>query len=141
MLSLNELKNKDFEGFLVLDSNVWIAFLYEKDPNHNKAAKVFEVLKAKIILTEYVFLEVVTVLSQKAGKDVSDNFIKNVTNNQDIIILPSSGDFLGEIVNFYLSKKIEKLSFVDYSLLCLSQKFKVITFDKALQRHLKKHRN
>jgi len=123
---------------VLLDSNIWIAFLYKKDPNHKRAEEIFEGIKERVVLTEYLFLEIVSVISKKVGKKVADDFIKNVIDNRDIEIFPSSQEFLGEIIKFYLSKKIEKLSFVDYSLLYLAQKMKVITFDETLKRELKK---
>ncbi len=123
---------------IILDSNIWIAFLNVDDANHKKAEKIFEETKEKIILTEYILLETVTVLSQKAEKKVSDSFIKEAVNNRDIEILPSSEEFLNGVIKLYLSKKNKNLSFVDYSLLYLSKKIKVITFDKTLQREIKK---
>lgn len=123
---------------VILDSNLWVAFLYTKDPNHKKAERIFENLKEKIIVTEYIILEVATIISQKVSKKVADDFIEDVIDNRDIEVLPSSKEFLDEIIKFYLSKKNENLSFVDYSLLYLSQKMEVITFDKVLKRELKK---
>ncbi len=121
---------------IILDSNIWIAFLNVDDVNHKKAEKIFEETKEKIILTEYILLETVTVLSQKVDKEVSDRFIDGVVNNRDIEILPSSEEFLNGVIKFYLPKKNKNLSFVDYSLLYLSKKIKVITFDKTLQREI-----
>ncbi len=123
---------------IILDSNIWIAFLNVDDVNHKKAEKIFEETKEKIILTEYILLETVTVLSQKVDKRVSDRFIDEVVNNRDIEILPSSDEFLNGVIKLYLSKKNKNLSFVDYSLLYLSKKIKVVTLDKTLQREIKK---
>lgn len=119
---------------VLLDSNVWISFLYKKDPNYKKAEKVFEAIKERIILPEYVILEVATIISQKVGKRVANDFIENVINNQNIEILPSSQEFLKQVIDFYLSGRNKKLSFVDYSLLYLAKRIKVLTFDENLQK-------
>ncbi|MFQ6049727.1 MAG: type II toxin-antitoxin system VapC family toxin [Candidatus Paceibacterales bacterium] len=123
---------------VILDSNVWISFLNIDDYDHKKAERVFRKLKEKIVLTEYILLEVVTIISQKISKDLADSFIRTVIDNKDIEILASSKEFLDEIIKFYLSKKNKNLSFVDYSLLYLSQKTEIITFDKILKKELKK---
>ena len=123
---------------IILDSNIWIAFLNIDDFNHKKAERVFKELSEKIILTEYVLLEVTTVVSLKVSKEAANNFIKTVVDNKDIEILPSSKEFLEGVIKFYLSKKNKNLSFVDYSLAYLSQKFKVLTFDRKLKSELKK---
>lgn len=121
---------------VLLDSNIWIALLYEKDPNHEEASDFFSELNENIIVTEYIILEVATIISQKKNKQAADAFLENISNNQDIELWPSSKEFLGEVVNFYLSQKSARLSFVDYSLLYLSQRIKVVTFDKKLKKEI-----
>ncbi|MBU4298483.1 PIN domain-containing protein [Patescibacteria group bacterium] len=123
---------------VILDSNIWIALLNIDDSNHSKARQLFREIKEKIVLPEYIILETATLLSQKISKKSADDFIKNVIDNKDIEILPSSKEFLEKVIEFYLSKRIEKLSFVDYSLLYLVPKVRVITLDKVLKREIEK---
>lgn len=134
---------KNGEGFIskimvILDSNIWIGLLNVDDSCHKKAKVLFKKITETIILPEYVILEVASIISHKVGKRKSDNFIKGVINNRDVEVFPSSREFFGEVINFYLFKKSEKLSFVDYSLLYLAQKIKVLTFDKNLRKEIKK---
>ena len=123
---------------ILLDSNIWIGLLNVDDLYHKKAGTLLKKIKEKIILPEYVILEVATIISQKVNKETSNDFIRNVIDNKDIEIFSSSREFLGEVMNFYLSNKEKKLSFVDYSLLYLSKKMEVLTFDKNLQKEIKK---
>ncbi|HHO54931.1 MAG TPA: PIN domain-containing protein, partial [Trueperaceae bacterium] len=52
---------------IIYDSNIWISFLYTDDSNFDKAKEILS--KAKpFVLTEYIVLEVSTVLKQKAGE-------------------------------------------------------------------------
>ena len=125
------------EHEVILDANVWIAFLRKNDTTHERARKVFGQIKGIVILPEYVLLEVVTVLSQKVGKEYSNRFLQMVTGNKEIIIVPSSSFFLSSLVEFYLASVHSKLSFVDHALLYLSKEILVITFDKALHRALR----
>jgi len=121
----------------VLDSNVWIALFDEDDSLHRRAKRMVSELKEPVVLPEYVILEVTTVLSQKAGKSFADLFLQKVFANRDIRVIASSQQFLEEVVQFYLSQTKGRLSFVDYALVFLSRRMKIVTFDKNLERTLK----
>ena len=122
---------------IVLDSNVWIALFDKDDSLHARAQRAVGELKERVALPEYVILEVTTVLAQKAGKLFADSFLQKVYANRDIQIIVSSGQFLDELVLFYLSSNAKNLSFVDYALLLLSRRMRVLTFDKNLEKTLK----
>ncbi|MBU4332625.1 PIN domain-containing protein [Patescibacteria group bacterium] len=123
---------------IILDSNIWIALLNIDDSDHARAQELMKDLEENIIVTEHVLLEVATIISQKVDKDTADNFIKRVISTKEIEIFPSSEEFLDRVIKFYLSKSNRNLSFVDYSLLLLSKRIKVITFDKILKKELAK---
>jgi len=122
----------------LLDSNVWIALFHASDTLHAKATSVVENIREPILLPEYVLVEVATVLSQKAGKDIADTFLLEATANQDIEILPSSASFLHAVVEFYRAQRNQKLSFIDYAIVYLSSQVNVVTFDNELQKELRK---
>lgn len=123
---------------IVLDSNVWIAFFNPDDSNHQKARKVFSTVQENIGIPEYVLLEVATILAQKIGKDIANQFMQMAMANEDAEILFSSKEFLESVADFYVSQKNEKLSFVDYSLLYISSQTKIITFDRILEKEIQK---
>lgn len=119
---------------VIFDSDVWIALLNKNDSQHQKAKLVFESIKENIILPEYVFIEISSVLSLKVGKGVADNFIKIALNNKNIRMLVSKKEYFAEIVDIFIKSPNKHLSFIDFSLLYFSKKFKVITFDKKLKK-------
>jgi len=121
----------------ILDSNVWIAFLYIDDAQHEKAKKVFQLCKKPIVIPEYIVIEVSSVLSQKAGKRIANAFLEIITQSKDVDVLFSEDQFFIEVVNFFKKRKEHNLSFVDFSLLYLSKSYQIITFDKNLQRAIK----
>ena len=121
---------------IVLDSSVWVAFFDKDDSFHHRATQIVSSLQERIALPEYVLLEVTTVLSQKAGKSLANVFLRKITTNQDVQVLSSSQQFLDAVIHLYLSKTNGKLSFVDYALLYLSSKTRVVTFDKDLKKEL-----
>ncbi len=119
----------------ILDSNIWIAFLNKNDSQHKKAENIFSRLNAKILLPEYIVLEVCSVLNQKVSKKTADLFLKIAFLNKDVKILPSE-DFV-ETVSLFIERKDGKLSFVDVLLLYLSEKNEIISFDKDLKKAIK----
>ena len=122
----------------ILDSNVWIAFFNESDNQHKKAEKVFRKIGDSIIITEYVILEVASVLTIRASKNIADKFIEFVVDNENIKILLSNENSFKRIVKNFLNYPKSNLSFVDISLLNLSGKYDIITFDKNLEKAVKK---
>ncbi len=119
---------------VIIDSSVWVAFFNKNDSQHDKAKKIFNGLKLKVILPEYVFIEVSTILLMKAGKKIAEKFIEIAQDNSDVEIYLSNGDLFLDTVRLFKNSAQKKLSFVDISLLFLSESYKIITFDKNLQK-------
>lgn len=118
----------------ILDSNVWIAFFNKSDNQHKKAEKVFQETSDSMFITEYVILEVVSVLTVRANKNIANEFIKLIIDNEDVKILLSSEKPFKKTVRTFLDYPKNNLSFTDISLLSLSGKYNIITFDKDLKK-------
>lgn len=118
----------------ILDSNIWIAFFNKNDNQHRKASLIFSKIKDEILISEYIVLEVCTVLAIRVNKKIADNFLEIVLHNQDVQILPSSSDFFHKSIKNFLDYKHKDLSFVDISLLNLAKNYKLLTFDKKLEK-------
>ena len=122
---------------IILDSNIWIAYLNEADSTHQRALKIFQKTNVKdILITEYLLLEIVTILKQIQGYKLAQEFIQLLTDKN--ISFVESKNFYAETLLLFQSLKENKLSFVDVSLLHLSKKYEVRTFDKSLQKALVK---
>ena len=122
----------------IVDSSILVAFFNEKDPSHDRALKVMLAAPRPLIIHEYVFLETATVLMLRADKETADAFILNALTNADVRMLHGSEPlFLLAIKNF-MGNKTKQLSFADSALLALSSQYKVLTFDDALNRAIKK---
>ncbi len=115
---------------IIYDSNIWISFLYTDDSNFDKAKEILS--KAKpFVLTEYIVLEVSTVLKQKAGEQIAKQFLASIISNKIEVI--SSMEYYDKTLEYFI-KSSNKLSFVDTSLVVLSSKYKIISFDKELAK-------
>lgn len=123
----------------ILDSNIWIAFFYESDSQHKKAEEIIRKLGAFIIVPEYVVVEVSSILRFNAGEKISNMFLDGIFDNENIDILPSDENFFNSVVENFKNCENKKLSFVDTALLCLSESYNIITFDKDLQKAINKN--
>ncbi len=125
---------------MILDTSVWIAYLNIDDSQHAKARTLFASLKPNtvIIIPEYIYLEIVTILALRMSKVFSINFMNAVSNNSGIRLLPTDPDFFEKVIEVFRKIRSKQISFADASLVYLSTKYPVITFDKQLQKELKK---
>jgi predicted nucleic acid-binding protein len=121
---------------IILDSNIWIAYLNKSDSQHRKAVSLFGQIKDEILITEYIIIEVATVLAMRVDKNIADDFIRFVTDNTDIQVLSSSENFLSKSIEYFFEYKDNDLSFVDISLLALSKNYELYTFDKELKKQI-----
>ena len=118
---------------IILDSSVFVAYLNENDNQHKKALEIFKNLDInKMFISEYVLLEVLTVIQNKVSKSHALKFKNFILDNFSDSILRSS-DFFDDTLDLFGANS-GNLSFVDVSLLVLSKKYEVITFDKSLKR-------
>ncbi len=110
------------------DASALISLFSEKDSNHQKALGMISKLdkKSAFIISNYVFAEVVTILSQKEGRHkaiIIGDYIKRtyhwINVDQEI------EDLAWEIFKKQISKNV---SFVDCTTFAL---FKKGVFDKA----------
>ncbi len=120
----------------IFDSNIWVSYFVEEDSNHKKALKLVGGMD-KIYITEYIILEVSSVLTLKLGSGLSKKITKDFLDG-DPAILVEYDDIFSETTGLFFSiKEKNKLSFVDISLLALSKKYEIITFDKEIKKFLK----
>ena len=121
----------------ILDSNIWIAFFVEYDSNHQKSKSIIKKLNGNnIFITEYIILEVSTVILNKVNREKASDFLEYILNHNQVDLLQDDKIFIQKSQKF--KEQLGNLSFVDTSLLCLSKKYQIISFDKKLNNQIKK---
>ena len=126
---------------ILFDSNVWIALFNGEDTLHSKAegyfAKVIE-KNEDILITDYIILEVSSVLQRRLGHEESKNFLEYVLSTKGIMQINVDEITFLQIVDLF-KKGNHKLSFVDISIVLLkkSMNLGVFTFDDGLSKALK----
>ena len=121
------------------DANFWIALFDADDSQHNKAVRLFD-KEPGFAITEYCVLETATILTLKCGKETAIRFLTHIGDNADVTVVLSTPVFYDGTVRLFQEISDKKLSFVDMSLLVLSEFHDVITFDKALVRAIELQR-
>ena len=110
----------------------------EADTQHAKAINIFEATaERKIIVPEYVALEVSSVLAARVTRVLANNFLEIISDNSDIEILYSDRAFFIKTATLFRTSLTDKLSFTDTALLNLSRQYEVITFDTDLDKAIK----
>lgn len=120
---------------VIFDSNVWIAYFREEDSLSKKAKEILENHEGIIVIPEYIFLEVTTVLQIRTSKKTANLFMEMTLENDQVELLFSDEILFEETQKIFLTQE-KKLSFTDCSLVSLSSEFEIITFDEALQKYI-----
>ena len=123
---------------IILDSSVWIAFLRESDSQHEKAKYLLRDLRyTAMVVPEYILIEVATALKSQGYEEVAKKFVAEVIREEFPTFL-SAGELATHTATLFLEQHSDHLSFTDTALLILSEEYRVITFDKKLQKAIKR---
>ena len=122
---------------IVIDSSVWIGYFDELDSNHKKATQLMTAAAAAgtIVVTEYVLLEVASVLKRKIGQKKTAEILTVLLQLDNVEVLESTY-FFQSTLEMFLTLNEKYLSFVDVSLVVLAKDFEVVTLDKKLAKVL-----
>ena len=117
---------------IILDSSIWVAFLHDTDSQHKQALAVFERIGNTITVPEYVVIEVATILKRRKKQDEAKRFVHRVLNENPQSFLPADS-LIREAATLF-RERTDQLSFTDTALLALAASYRVITFDRDLQK-------
>jgi predicted nucleic acid-binding protein len=125
---------------IVLDSSFLIAFYNERDVHHKAALRVMERLLEgefdPVLLPEYVFLEVVTVLSARRGLSIAVSVGRTLLNSEEVEFVPCSEYFVATMDAFAREGRLG-LSFTDAAIVAICRQRGaeyVATFDADFKK-------
>lgn len=123
---------------IIFDSNIWISAYHKLDSLHERAKELyFSIENEPIYVPEYVWIEVSTILEQKAEKNSGRDFLDTIEYSESMEMLYFTQEEAKTFMEFYRSGAPKGLSFIDATLLLLSKKHTVYTFDKTLEKAIK----
>jgi len=126
---------------VVFDTCVWVAAMNEEDSLHTRAIEVFRANTDTIVLPEYVIVETCTALRHRANKQAADRFLETTLSNDVTKLLFAGEDTIRHSAAFYRSSDHPGLSYVDVFLLFLSQTHRIVTFDKQLDKLIRRNKS
>ncbi len=125
---------------LIFDTSIWISYFIVEDSNHEKAVKLFA-SQAHVGLSEYILLEIASVLTLKLDSVTAKNIVEGILDDRKLFFLDSNNIFERTLALYLKLDYRHKLSFVDISLIALSRDHKILSFDKELNKHLDRQAN
>lgn len=122
----------------IFDTNIWVASYVPTDSTHHAATEILKSHDDIFYLTEGIVAEIITVLKNHKHIASAKLFIRMIHNTDDFQIIHSL-DYYQNTIDYFLNSNDTKLSFVDMSLVVLSKKYKIETFDKSLAAEISKY--
>lgn len=128
---------------IFLDSNYWVALFNSNDalyPAARALARKLDKEKSALIISNFIFLEVVTVLSQRRGKEVAVAAGKYLFSDS-IIRVHIDASLQKDTWSIFQQMKEKNISFVDCSTIALMRAERIddlLTFDVKDFRRLKR---
>ena len=116
----------------IFDTNIWISVYIPTDSTHKRAKEILYGHNAPFYLTQGIVAEVITVLKNKKQLLGAKTFVNMVYGGDSSFIVIPSSSYYQDTIDFFLNTNDTKLSFVDMSLVVLSKKYRIESFDKAL---------
>jgi predicted nucleic acid-binding protein len=120
---------------VIFDSSIWVGLIKQTDSQHIKANKLIENFSPPFVVPEYIALETSSVLQNSKLKTEANLFLESLKNSEMYIFLPSSKGLFQKTQEIFIEQE-KKLSFVDCSLVALSEEYDIVTFDEGLEKFL-----
>lgn len=102
---------------IFVDADAFIALTKQDDSNHKRAKQIFEKLQdapVTFVTSNLVFIEVVTVLSQRINHETAVIFINNMKSEDSIFQIERINEDTEEkAVQIFIEQKSKNVSFID----------------------------
>jgi len=124
-----------------VDSDGFVALTKEDDANHTKALRLLEQTfkeNPMFLTSNYVFSEVVTVLSQRVSHQAALQFIQTVKSSSGYTIVWVDEDIEAEAINIFSSQLSKNTSFVDCTNMAIMKRENIDTifsFDEVYKKN------
>ena len=130
-----------------IDSNYFIALANPKDSLHSEAMRIAPFLEGgdiEIVLSDYIFLEVVTVISQRVGKRSALAMGRKLRSTPGITLIKIDAQTHNSAWKIFQEVIHKNISFVDCSIIALMRDediYKLLTFDMDDFNKLRRYYN
>lgn len=130
---------------IFVDSDVFVALALSKDALHTQALAIIQNLSKKsprLLTSNYVFAESVTVISQKASHATAIKFIADMYSPQTPFEIMRTNEMLdGEAITIFKKQTSKNTSFIDCTNIAFMQLYHldaIFSFDEVYRKnHIK----
>lgn len=127
---------------IFVDADAFVAFTKQDDSNHKRAKQIFEKLQNSLvtfITSNFVFAEVVTVLSQRVDHEAAVTFIDNMKSDDSIFQIERINEETEEkAVQIFIQQTSKNVSFFDCTNIALIRQKNmdgVFSFDSIYKKN------
>ena len=124
----------DYDSIFV-DSNYFIALFNASDTLHPETVSIAENMVAqnvRLCISNYIVIEVLTVLSQRVGKQSAILAMESLSNNEQIKMIHVTEELHQQSLDIFKTVKPKNVSLVDCSILAIPDYANIkqlLTFD------------
>lgn len=127
---------------IFIDSDVFVALYKNNDSSHKKSVRLFEQAKKQstvFLTSNYVFLESITVISQKVGHIQAANYISTMKSDDNGFLIKRIDEELeAQAIEIFKKQTSKNTSFVDCANIALIKDMKldgVFSFDQIYRKN------
>lgn len=133
---------KKHKVIILVDADAFVALTKENDSNRERAKQALEkllTLPVKFVASNYVFAEVVTVLSLRCGKSVAQAFIQRVKSPSSFVAFRWVDEDVEKFaIEFFDHQRSKNVSFVDCVNMAIMEQDKfdaIFSFDAIYKKN------
>ena len=119
---------------VLIDTSYIVSLCLPNDSRHEEACRfLIDISKCKLYITNLIYMEYATVLSQKLSKQGFGRSVKELTINTDLEEIFIERELYARVKRAFALIREKDISFVDLSSAIVAKKYKIptiLTFDK-----------
>ena len=122
---------------LFVDTDAFLAYFSLKDPHHKKARKIIDTAK-KILITDYIYDELLTLARRRLGIEASISIMQHIKHNKDIEIVVVTEKDKNIAETIFAKYKDKDFSFTDCTTFAVMQHLglkSILSFDKHFEQY------
>jgi predicted nucleic acid-binding protein len=112
---------------LFVDTSAWYAYFNAKDPDHKSVTALLEAWEPRLVTTEYVFDELVTLVRYRAGHGLAAKVGQELRGGEACLLVTVEPKDIQAAWEHFVAKKSEKLSFTDCTSFAVMRRLKLTT--------------
>lgn len=141
MVRKNKFKTGDYYLDVLIDADAFVALIKKNDSNHQRAEKISDFLTKKdssLYTTNFVFSEIITVLSQRIDHQTAINFINDFKNSKEVNLIRVDEEIEEAAIKIFKNQTSKNVSFGDCLNMAVLKRYKwdtIFSFDKVYKKN------